>query len=28
VPYPELIHRLCELALAHHRARAELTVER
>jgi D-alanine--D-alanine ligase len=28
VPYPELIHRLCELALAYHRARRELTVER
>jgi D-alanine--D-alanine ligase len=28
VRYPELIHRLCELALAHHRARRELTVER
>jgi D-alanine-D-alanine ligase len=28
VPYPELVHRLCELALAHHRERNALTVER
>lgn len=28
VAYPELVHRLCELALAHHRERKELTVER
>jgi D-alanine-D-alanine ligase len=28
IAYPELVHRLCELALAHHRERRALTVER